>query len=170
MWTRIVGALVLLVAVSYIIQWLLPKQTRGRRISSRQYVMWDVAPLLGFFGLLLLLLSGIAAVQQSNWIAWLWGGGIGILIGAVSWIALAQTAPPATARAQPSALRIALTLVKTYGLFVLIAFLVLNLAVRWLGAAFELFMASGLGAVILVGALAIFSAARRKITDNPPQR
>jgi hypothetical protein len=48
--------------------------------------------------------------------------------------------------------------------------LILNLAVRWLGSALELFVAGGLGAVIIVGALALFAAAKYKTTDNSPQR
>lgn len=168
-WTRIVGGLVFLVVVSYVVQWFLPKQPRARRMNPRQFARWDIAPLLGFFGVLLLLLSGVQAAQQADLSAWLWGIGAGALIGVFGWIALAQTARSTTTRAQPSMLRIALWLVRTYGLFFLIAFLALNLAVRWLGAALELFMAGGLGAIILIGALALFSTAR-KATDNSPQR
>src|SRR5512141_2396335 len=102
MWFRILLLAVALIAISFVLERLLPKTGRGRRISSYRYLAWDIAPLLGFFGIVLLGLSLVEGLHQLVMCVWLGGSIAGLVAGVVLWIALMQTlrAPP-PARREP---------------------------------------------------------------------
>ena len=71
MWSQIVVSLFVLVIGLYAIQFFMPRARRG---SSRTSVRWDVAPMLGFFGVLLLALSLMEALRRT--VIESWAGGI----------------------------------------------------------------------------------------------
>lgn len=133
-------------------------------------MMWDIAPLIGFSGVVFTGLAMLEAMRQSMMLNWVWGNLLGILGGIAISFALMQSfrAPSLRAPAQHKslatgrfpALRIVFLIVKRYGLLILIAWIALELVVRWFGAALEVLLTSGLGALLLVFALAVFVRAR----------
>jgi hypothetical protein len=157
MWTRIVGGLVLLIGASFGVQWLFPR-TRGQKVS-RQYVRWDVAPIVGFLGLLLAALSFVEAQRGDVIPAWGLGGAFGLVLGLGMWVALMYwgNRPAAPARKNESAFRLAWQFIRTYGILFLIALFGLNVAIRWLGAALEVFTAGALGVFVMATAAAVFA-------------
>ena len=158
MWTNIVGGLLLVIVGSFAIQWLLPRNLRGRA-ASRHYLKRDAAPILGFFGLVLLGLSFVEALRGGMIIAWGWGDAVGLVAGIALWITLTYwwSLPVAPTRRNGSALRLAWRIVTTYGLLFLFALLALNIAVRVMGAMLEVFLAGALGMLIIATAVAIFT-------------
>ena len=166
MWTRVVGSLVVLVLVTFVIQALLPRRARGRKIASAQYLRWDIAPLLGFFGLVLLVLSLVEAGRQEVIVAWGWGGGLGLVAGIGLWVALAywrsQPSYAASSAKSPSTLRILWRIVSTYGIVLVVALLGMNLAIRWIGAALEVFLAGALAIFVIALSIALFTRAREQ--------
>lgn len=157
MWTRIVGGLLLLIGASFGVQWLFPR-TRGQKVS-RQYVRWDVAPILGFLGLLLAALSFAEAQRGDVVLAWGLGGAFGLVLGLGMSVALIywSNQPASRAPQDQSALRLALRFIRTYGILFLFALFGLNLAIRWLGAALEVFTAGALAVFIMATAAAVFA-------------
>lgn len=171
MWLRIVLVMVALILISFPLQWLLPKPSQARRIEGYKYLMYDIAPLLGFFGVLLFALSLAQAAQQQAILAWALGDGLGIVAGACLWIAFAQSFRAKQAGpSRASGLRIAFRLVKTYGLVVLIALLGVNIAIRWLGPALEVLLAAALGVTLVVSGIGVFVQARQRATSNQSTR
>ncbi len=153
MWTRIVGLLILLIVLSFAIQWVLPRSARGRKIDSRRYLRWDIAPIIGFFGLVLLALAFLDAFQQTVVYAWALGSGAGLLAGASLWLAWRPLPPPA--KREP-AWRLVWRFLRTYGLIFVIALVALNIGVRFLGAALEVFVAGAAGILLLAMAALVF--------------
>ncbi len=167
MWTRIVGGMVVLLVASFAVQWVLPRSMRARRPASRQYLKKDVAPVLGFFGLLLVVLSLIQAVRNGMLIAWGSGGGLGLVASVVLWVALVylwgQPEPPV--RKKESSIRVALRIIRSFGLPFILCLLVVNIAVRVLGIVAEIFLAGAFGIFIVAIAVAVyFAAAQRQAT------
>ncbi len=163
MWTRIVGALLALIVVSFAIQWVLPRGTRANRVSARQYLLWDIGPIVAFFSLLLLVLSLIEAERQGYLWAWGWGSGLGLVASLGVWLALpyAWRARPATTRREP-VWRLAWRLIRTVGPVILVLLIGLNLLTRWLGSVVEVFAAGTLGACIVVITLLFLIEAFRR--------
>lgn len=157
MWTRIVGGLVLLIGASFGIQWLFPR-TRGQKVS-RQYVRWDVAPIVGFLGLILAALSLVEAQRGDVILAWGLGGAFGLVLGLGMWVALVYwwNQPAVPARKNESSLRLAWRFIRTYGILFLLALFGLNIAIRWLGASLEVFTAGALGVFVMATAAAVFA-------------
>jgi hypothetical protein len=100
MWSQIVGILAILVVATYAIQLFLPRARGGARRTSAR---WDVAPVIGFFGILLLALSFTEALRRVVIEVWLVSLLLGLLLSAFLWIALGSRAP-SPARARGSAL------------------------------------------------------------------
>ncbi len=157
MWTRIVGGLVLLIAASFGAQWLLPG-TRGENARSKQYVRWDIAPIFGFLGLLLVVLAFLEALRGAILLAWAIGSAFGLVLGLGMWFALVYwwNQPATPVQKKESSLRLALRFVRTYGILFLLAIFGLNIAVRLLGAAIEVFAGGALGIFIIATAAAVF--------------
>ncbi len=153
MWERIVGLLVVLIILSFAIQWALPRKTRGRKIDSRRYWRWDIAPIIGFFGLVLLALAFVEAFRQTVLTAWAVGSGAGLLAGASLWLAWR---PLRQNSKREAAWRVAWRFIRTYGLVFVVVLLGLNIGVRFLGAALEVFVAAAAGIVLLATAMLVF--------------
>ncbi len=157
MWSQIVGTLVVLVVATYVIQLVLPR-TRGgaRRTSAR----WDIAPVIGFFGILLLALSFAEALRRVVIEVWLIGIVLGLVLSAFLWIALGsrETSAP---RARGSALLATIRAIRTFGLPVVFALIGVYLAVRFIGAVVEVFVSGLLGAAIIAMAVWIFLVGRQ---------
>jgi hypothetical protein len=166
MWMRIVGSLLLLIVLSFAVQWVLPRSMRTRQGPSRQYLRRDVAPVLGFIGLLLLVLSFVEAFRSGTVLVWGWGGGLGIIASIILWVVLTylwgQPAPPA--RKKPSSLGLAIRIIRTYALPFLFLLLGLNVAVRLMGSTVEVFLSGALGIFVIAAAVAIFAGAKPQAT------
>lgn len=153
MWTRIVGALLVLIVATFAIQWVLPRNARGRGISARQYLLYDITPIIAFFGVLLILLSLVEAARLGFIYAWSWGGGLGLLASIGFWLARPYAwQPPAAGKREP-VWRLAWRLVRTFGPILLVVLIVLNLLTRWLGPIVEVFAAGAFGIFVVVIAL-----------------
>ena len=157
MWSQIVGTLVVLVVATYIIQLVLPRARGGARRTSAR---WDVAPVIGFFGVLLLALSLTEALRRVVIEVWLVGIVLGLVLSAFLWIALGSWEITPT-RQRGSALLATIRLIRTFGLPVLIALIGVYLAVRFVGAIVEVFVSGLLGAAIVALAIWIFLVGRQ---------
>jgi hypothetical protein len=157
MWSQIVGTLVVLVVATYVIQFLLPRARGGTRRTSAR---WDIAPVIGFFGVLLLALSLTEALRRVVIEVWLVGIVLGLVLSAFLWIALGSWEIAPT-RQRGSALLATIRLIRTFGLPVLIALIGVYLAVRFVGAIVEVFVSGLLGAAIVALAIWIFLVGRQ---------
>jgi len=157
MWSQIVGTLVVLVVATYIIQLVLPRARGGARRTSAR---WDIAPVIGFFGVLLLALSLTEALRRVVIEVWLVGIVLGLVLSAFLWIALGSWEIAPT-RQRGSALLATIRLIRTFGLPVLIALIGVYLAVRFVGAIVEVFVSGLLGAAIVALAIWIFLVGRQ---------
>ncbi len=168
MWSRILGVLIVLLVVSYLVQMLFPRtRGKGRRQSSGQYLMWDIAPLVGFLGAVVLALSLVEAMRQTVLVAWGGGAALGLVAGLSMWVALAYTRlgsfetttrPPAKKRGFLAGL---LHHLRTVGPPLVIGLVVLNVAVRLVGAVLEVFLAGALGVIVVAAAIVVFASGRR---------
>jgi hypothetical protein len=163
MWTQIVAGLILIIAVTYAIQYFLPRRSSN---ASHTTARWDIAPALGFFGLVLLALSLTEAIRREVTGAWALGIGLGVLLGIGAWIALGyRLTAPLVARKQ-SAFLATLRLVRTWGMTVLLIVIGIYLAVRIVGPSVEVFL-SGAGAILLLTvALRIFVGVNKKLIED----
>jgi hypothetical protein len=159
LWTRIVGVLVLLVAATYLVQWLAPRGGK-REIPRKQYLRWDVAPIVGFFGALLLALSFAQAATNQVIEPWVWGDIFGLLVSVGAWV-LFPNRPNRAARGRPSVWQS----IRRYGTLVIAGVIGIYLAVRVFGAALEVFVAAALGTFIIAAAVAIF-VGNKSITEE----
>ena len=157
MWSQIVGTLAVLVVATYVIQFLLPRARGGTRRTSAR---WDIAPVIGFFGVLLLALSLTEALRRVVIEVWLVGIVLGLVLSAFLWIALGSWEIAPT-RQRGSALLATIRLIRTFGLPVLIALIGVYLAVRFIGAVVEVFVSGLLGAAIIALAVWIFLISRQ---------
>ncbi len=148
-WTRIVGALVLLIGISFLAQWLLPRKTTGNTRS--QYLRWDIAPIIAFFGALLLALSFAEAARRDLLAPWGWGIAFGLLLSLGAGTLLSyrrRRAARGRARVWSSLQR--------YGTPLLAAVLGLYLSIRVFGTALEVFAAGAFGILVVAVAVALF--------------
>lgn len=159
LWLRIVVALVLLVIATYLIQWLVPH--RGAKANRRQYMRWDVAPIVGFFGVLLLALSFALAVQTDAVVQWGWGFVFGFVVTVLAWMLgifqKNQLTRKRTGIKQIVQRYVPLTIAVLVGLY---------LAVRILGAVLEVFVVAALGVFVLTVAVTLFVGNRPEITEG----
>lgn len=150
LWAQIVAALVILLVVTYLLQMVLPR-SRSNGIPRRQYLRWDVAPVVGFFGALLFGLSLALAAQQEVIVQWGWGLAFGVIVGAGAWVLRSRGKNrPAQAASGPWAY------LQRYGKFALAAAIGLYLSLRVLGAGFEVFAGAAVAVLILASAAAMF--------------
>ena len=158
LWLRIVVALVLLVIATYLVQWLVPR--RGAHANRRQYVRWDIAPIVGFFGALLLALSFALAVQSDVLVAWAWGIAFGFIVSVIVWTLGVyrrnQTAQGAGVR----------KIVKRFVPLALALLIGLYLAVRVFGAVLEVFATAALGICVIAFAVILFTGHTTRISEG----
>ncbi len=185
MWLRVIAAVALLFVATFVIQILISRRgarnflssQRARGLAARQYAMWDVAPVAGFFGAILLALSFAEAARREAIDGWRWGIAFGLILsgclGAAAAYRWKHRAPRKETAAQPgvaprpardpagSAIHVILGFVRTYGLVLLFAILGVTLAVRIVGAALQVFIAGALGTFTIALAVALFAIAWR---------
>jgi hypothetical protein len=152
MWSQIVATLIVLIVVTYVIQLFLPRARGG---ASRTSLRWDVAPVLGFFGAILLALAFLEALRRVMIEAWLIGIACGVVAGAFLWIVLGARSD-LLPRPRGSALVATIRALRAFGLPVLFALLGVYLAIRFVGAIVEVFIAGLLGALVLALAVWLF--------------
>ncbi len=163
MWTRIVGSLLVLIVITFAIQWVLPRHAREGRTSARQYLLWDIGPMVAFFSLLLLVLSLVEAERQGYLWAWAWGSALGLVASVGVWLALpyAWRARPTATRREP-VWRLAWRLIRTFGPILVVVSIGLNLLTRLLGPVVQVFAAGTLGVSIVVITLLFLMEAFRR--------
>jgi hypothetical protein len=151
LWAQIVGALVLFIVLSYLIQWLLPRG-KSKAMARRRYLRWDVAPLIAFFGAVLLILSFAQAVEANDILQWGGGAVFGLIVSGGAWTLGMYRPNPVTSK-RPGWLQI----VRRYGTLVIGVSIGLYLAIRFFGAPVQVLVAGTLGACAIVFALALFA-------------
>ncbi|MBI3914569.1 MAG: hypothetical protein HY327_10360 [Chloroflexi bacterium] len=164
MFTRLIEIVAILFIAVWFFQVFLVR-ARARTMTPRQYARYDLAPILAFFGAILLVLSFVEATRREAIDAWSWGIGLGFLMSGGTWVVMVYRSNlPAIAGA--SAWRAVWRFARTYGTFALIAFLGVYLSVRVVGAALGVFLAAGLGMLLITIAVAVFTGAWRKKIQN----
>jgi hypothetical protein len=158
-WLRIVGALVLLILATYLVRWLVPR--RGAPVNRHQFVRWDLAPIVGFFGTLLLALSFALAVQNDAVAPWGWGFAFGFVVSALGW--MLGIYRPNGHRRKRAGVGLGVKRLVPPALVLLIG---LYLAVRVLGAALEVFAAAAFGVGVLALAVTLFVGSKPEITEG----
>lgn len=157
MWSQIVGAFVLLIVGTYVVQFFLPRT--GRSSANRANARWDIAPALGFFGALLLVLALVEAIRQSIIDIWAWGMALGLILSIVTWVVMGYRAAPVLPKG--SALVATFRILRAYGMIIFFAVIGVYLAVRFAGSVIDVFIASALGLVIVTIALRIFVGSKQ---------
>jgi divalent metal cation (Fe/Co/Zn/Cd) transporter len=166
MWSQVVAALLVLIVATYAVQLFLPRD-KTRPGTRRNYARWDVAPLLGFIGALVLALSLTEAMRGAVIEAWAWGLGLGLAISVAFGIVLIYS-NNAPSQKNESALRATLRFVRTYGVLAIFTVIGVYLAVRIVGAALEVFVGSAVGVWLVAMAVALFTRFGRQASDNKP--
>ena len=151
LWTQIVGTLVVLIVLSYLIQWLVPRGT-SKVVARRRYLRWDIAPIVAFFGVVLLALSFALAVESNAIVPWGLGAVFGLILSGGAWVfGLFRQNQPTGKRAG------ILQIIRRYGPPIIGAAIALYLAVRIFGAVLEVFVAGTFGVCAIVVAMALFT-------------
>ncbi|MBI5034541.1 MAG: hypothetical protein HZB51_28800 [Chloroflexi bacterium] len=163
MWTQIVGGLVVLIVGTYAIQLFFP---RGRSNPSRTSARMDVAPALGFFGVLLIALSLTESIRRSVIEAWVVGIAFGVILGIGAWIALGYRIPaPVHAPRKQSALLATFRLVRTFAVPTIAVVIGLYLIVRIFGPTVLVLLANAVGILLIVVAVRIFFGVKKTAID-----
>jgi len=134
---------------------------RGRRQNPSSARPWDVAPVIGFLGAVLLALAFVESARREVLDAWRWGIAFGFLLTACAGLAMIYRGNRRVA-GNATGLRAWLRIVQTYGLVLLFGILGLVIAVRVIGAMLEVFIASALGTLVIAIAIAVFAVNWRK--------
>lgn len=161
MWTQIVGGMILLIVGTYAIQLFVP---RSRSNPSRTSARIDVAPALGFFGVLLIALSLTESIRRSVIEAWAWGVAIGVILGIGVWIAFGYRIDTPVQKSQ-SALLATFRLVRAFAMPAILVVIGIYLAVRIFGPTVEVLIANTFGVVLIVIALRIFIGVKKTIVS-----
>jgi hypothetical protein len=127
-----------------------------RRFPNRPSVFWELAPVIGFIGAVLLTLAFVEAMRREVMAAWNWGIGLGLLLAIVAGVIWLMTADVRRS-VQESSWRAWLRIARTYGIVLLMGVLGIVIAVRVIGALLEVFIASALG-VLALGIAAVILA------------
>lgn len=152
MWNQIINFFLFLIAGTFVVQFFLPRSARPS--SRRTNIQWDVAPMIGFFGALLLGLSFVESLRQHVVEAWAIGSGFGVIAGISLWLARTTRREPGAP--QKSSWRATLQMLRNTGLTIIILAISAYLAIRIFGSAVEVFLSGTLGVVILVIAILMF--------------
>ncbi len=154
MWSQIVGTLILLIIATYIIQLFVPR-SRGNPNARRTTLRGDVAPMIGFFGIVLLGLSLAEAIRRAVFDGWATGVVGGLVIGVALWVG-SMNLPAGSATNNRSALIATFRFLRAYGIIILAIIIGVSLAVRIVGAMLEVFFAGVVGIILIVIALRMF--------------
>ncbi len=159
MWTQIVGGLLLLIVGTYAIQFFMP---RAHSTAGRTSARMDVAPALGFFGVLLVILSFVESIRSSTVEAWALGIGVGVIAGIGAWVVLGYRVD-APVRQSRSALLETFRLIRAMAIPVIGLVIGIYLVVRIFGPVVEVLLASALGVCLIIVALRIFIGVRKTV-------
>ncbi len=161
MFSRLLIIIAILCVAAWLVQILLVHVRGNPSRAPRRYVMYDLAPLLAFFGAILLALSFVESVRREVLEAWRWGMALGVAASAGVWMMFVyRWSQPAGAGA--SAWRTAWRVARTYGALVLIVAFTIYLAVRVFGVRLEVFLAGAGGVTLIALAAAVFAREWRK--------
>jgi hypothetical protein len=149
LWTRIVGALALLLAATFLIQWLMPRR-QSQPMARSRFLRWDLAPVVGFIGAVLLALSLVEASRREMIAQWGWGIALGLVVSAAAWAHVSFGQRRAAARAS------VWRYVQQYGMFAIALGIGFYLGVRVFGAMLGVFAASALSVGVIAIAIALF--------------
>ncbi len=161
MYGRIVGAVGIGLLAIFVIDFFFLR----RRAQNRPSIFWEVAPVLGFIGAILLALAFVEAVRREIMEAWRWGIGFGLalaIFAAVAWFVRASV----RGGMKESGWRAWLRIARTYGIVLLFGVLGVVIAVRVIGAVLEVFIASALGVLAIGVAVGIFAVSWRRAANT----
>ncbi|MBI5650825.1 MAG: hypothetical protein HZC40_10350 [Chloroflexi bacterium] len=148
MWNYIVAAFAILIAATFVIEKIFyrnkPRTAPRRMVWSR-----ELAALVAFAGVLLIVLSFAEAMRQAALASWLWGIGFGALVAVIA-LASGVFQTRVSARGAMSVLR-------AYGIALIIAVVGIYLAMRVIGATFQIFFQGGLSVFALGASIAMFA-------------
>lgn len=161
MWTNIVGALVLLFVGTYVVQWFLPRS--AKQAMSRRDMRRELAPVIGFVGILLLALSLTESFRRQVVAAWGLGIALGVILSIGIWFALNYGLRGSVAM-PTSPLRATIQIVRTFGLPTILAVIGIYLAVRIVGVMLEMFIAGAISILVVAAAVMIFTQVSRPAT------
>jgi hypothetical protein len=136
--------------------------SRGQKTTQSAARQWELAPIIGFLGAVLLAIGFVEAARREVVEAWRWGIAFGILLSVCFGLAILYRANRVVAGVNSSGLRAWLRLAQTYGLVLLIAIFGVIIAVRVIGALLEVFIASALGTLVIAIAVGFFAIQWRK--------
>lgn len=153
MWTQIVVTLFLLIIVTYVLQLFLPRARQGQ---SRTSVRWDIAPMLGFFGVLLLALSLLDALRRTLIEAWGAGILLGVILGVAVWVG-AQAQPKTAVQQKGSALLATFRFLRTYGIVIVVAIIGIYVTGKILGPIVQVFVSGALAILLVAIAARMFA-------------
>lgn len=159
LWTQIVGGLLLLIILSYLIQWLLPRGKSKAQARSR-YLRWDVAPLVAFIGVILLGLSFAQAVQANDIVQWGGGAVFGLIVSGGAWMRGMYRPNPV-----PGKRLGVLQTARRYGTVVIGLSIGLYLGVRFFGAPLQVLVAGTFGVCAIVFAVALFTGNKPMVEE-----
>ena len=157
-WGRIVGIFLVLIVITFLVQWILPRG-KSKQALRRQYLRRDIAPMLGFFGILILGLSIAEAVRQEVIPAWCWGVVAGVLVSFTLWVMWNYRNNQVPAQTS------LWYYMRRFGAPVVIVIIGTYVAVRVFGVTLQVFLASALGIAAMM--LAIFMFAKNVPSSQP---
>ena len=141
---------------------------RNRARGNLKPARWDIAPVVGFLGAVLLALSFIEALRSNVMESWRWGLALGLIVSASIGVSVIYGwKRPAPSR-EP-VLRAAWQLVRAFTLPLVIALFGIVISVRIIGAVLEVFLASALAIVMITLAVSMFANARRRKIEESNQ-
>ncbi len=153
MWNQIINLFLILIAATFIVQFFLPRPAQPS--PRRTNLQWDIAPLIAFFGVLLVGLAFVESLRQHVIEAWALGSGIGVL-GAIS-VGIARATRQESVAPPKSSWRTILQTMRTVGVSVAVVALSAYLAIRFFGAAVEVFLAGAFGIVLIGIGILVFA-------------
>ncbi|HEX7619180.1 MAG TPA: hypothetical protein VF480_10740 [Verrucomicrobiae bacterium] len=152
-----------LIVLSYLIQWLVPRG-KSKATARRRYLRWDIAPLVAFFGVILLALSFAQAVASNAIVPWGGGAVFGLVLSGGAWTMGLFRQNQLTGK------RLGLLqTIRRYGPPIIGGAIALYLAVRVFGVVLEVFAAGTFGVCAIVFAMALF-AGNKPIVEEKNER
>ena len=160
MWGQIVAAFAILIAASYAVEKIFFRN-RVRVARSKNYLSRDLAPLIAFAGILLIVLSFIEAFRRVAIDSWLWGAAFGVIVCAI--------AVATGILRQDVSVRGAFSWLRAYGIALFFALFGIYLAVRVIGTLLQVFVEGAFSIFVIGIALALFARARARENDQPTE-
>jgi hypothetical protein len=145
-------AAIILIAI-IALGWLVPRERKSQQSLGRP---WEIAPIIGFLGAVLLAIGFVEADRRLVVESWRWGVVFGILLSVCFGLFMLYRANRIIADPNETGWRAWLRVAQSYGLFLLIAILSVIIAVRVVGPLLEVFIAGALGTLVIVLAAGVF--------------